>query len=775
MSRTGTTGHILRLATAGFLLQLIVLSLPEPSQADGISGFMEYNFSKTDSKARELDGSTAKTTGNALIQRYNLALDRTIYPNLHFSAGGNVAFSRSEFESETVTQTTSLTSKQSRFTPFANLRLNAGVTSAGLGYSRRQERTAASGAEPFTSITDNYSAQLGFRPHGLPTVDLFYMHLDSYDEERTLQDSSNNTIMFNTKYSLIKNMDLNYQAMFNNLQDRLRGQENSSLNQNARVAYNDTLFNDRVTLYSTYSLASQSAETVSNRAGEILTTLNGVPTYYKDEAATGATDTDSVLIGTLAENTLLGDRNIATAVTVLSEITTTNGQVTSITTDTEPKSIGMKLPTGSTVNVITLLTTSSLPTPMAGKEYLLRRFSWELYQSTDSTGREWRRVQALDGSHMLVETDAFYSTPQTTAYAIRFRFPQVTTDTATSFLKIVMTPQISIPLPTDPGTFSVAEVQASLSATAPAGRSSSSSMSGHYEFNGRVKIMDAPSLFYDMNFTLDHFNSNNGSSQRYFVTNSLSLAHQFNSTLSGNARVTREDSFDPGSSRSALLYSASLTATPIPALTSSLLFSGRNEEFDGQTADSYSLFLNTSAELYRGVNVLFNGGATTATSATGRQAQNALFMIATNLIPHRAANINMSIAGRQEWGTGGGVPDSESYKQDNEISMTLNPLKSVYLFGSFSLTTETGKKAATNRAMGGSWAPFRDGNLLYNISYNENATSESSQESRSLAQSLRWYFRSSSYFDLSYLISRNSSLTQKVDSYSLNASARFTF
>ena len=199
MNRTGISRHLLRLAAAGLLMQLAMLFLPEASSADGISGFMEYNFSRTESKARDVFGSSSRSAGDSLIQRYNLSLDRTIYPNLHFAAGGNMELTNSEFESETASQTSSLTSRRKRVSPFANLRLNAGVTSAGLGYSRRQETLSTSGTESFTSITDNYNFQLGFRPHGLPPVDIFFLHLDSYDEERTLQNTSNDSIAINSK------------------------------------------------------------------------------------------------------------------------------------------------------------------------------------------------------------------------------------------------------------------------------------------------------------------------------------------------------------------------------------------------------------------------------------------------------------------------------------------------------------------------------------------------------------------------------------------------
>ena len=770
MNRTGTTWYLSRLMAAGVLMQLTMLFLPETSRADGISGFMEYNFSRTESEAHDVFGSFSKSTGNSLIQRYNLSLDRTIYPNLHFAAGGNMELTKSEFESETAGQTSSLTSKQSRFSPFANLRLNAGVTSAGLGYSRRQETSSTSGTQSFTSITDNYNAQLGFRPHGLPTVDMFYMHLDSYDEERTLQNSSNDSIAFNTKYSLIKNLNLSYQVLFNRMTDRLRSQENSSLSQNARVAYNDTFMNDRVTIYSTYNIASQRTGIKAIGVGEIFVPVPIESAHYKAYSNENPILLNGDDLGSASEN--------------LANSKADDGLLIMNSDSSTPKSIGWKLPPRVTANTIDLISPSELSTEQAMRQYL-NNVNWQLFKAKNplvTEGQDWVEIETpieiFEVSKDDYLTDQVRTDPTKSnifVYRIRIRLPETALASETTFYKVVLNPEPFDRASGNPSSFTISEIQLFNAIPAPSGQLSTESISGHYELNGRVRILDAPSLFYDMNFTMDHFNADSGSSQRYFVTNSLSLAHRFNDTYSANARVTREDSFDPGSSRSAFLYSASLTATPIPALTSSLLFSGRNEEYEGQTSDSYSLFLNNSTELYRGVNVLFNGGVTTATSTTGRQSQNALFIFAANLIPHQAASVNMSVAGRQEWGTGGGLADSESYKQDNEISLSLNPVKSIYLFGSLSYTTETGKKALLTRTLGGSWAPFREGNLLYNISYNENAASTGSQESRSLAQSLRWYFRSSSYFDLSYLLSRNSSLTQEIDSYSINASMRFTF
>ncbi|WP_157698792.1 hypothetical protein [Geobacter sp. DSM 9736] len=739
--------HLIR----GILLQLMCLSLPRLVQADGISGFMEYSFSQSESKTEDAAGTSGKTAGTALMQRYNLSLDRTLYPHLTFSAGGNIELNRSDFEMETGSLSNSLASRQTRLSPFANLRFNNGIVSAGTGYSRRQEITRTAGAPSFTSINDTYNAQLGFRPQGLPAIDTFYTHIDLYDADRSFQNSANDSVTVTARYSLLKNLDLTYQVLFSNLQDKLRDQEITSLNQNARIAYNDTFWRSRVSLYSTYNISSQSTRIHAADLAQVMIPVVPVHGYFKiidtsvvssvDPLNSGALDLFDPLVSGSA-NTPIAFFNVAGL------------------PDTRTRNFGIELPPRSSVNVIRLLVDQDI-----SGQNIPAGFTWSLY--TSENGIDWTFERVVPGVFNKDFGDG--------TRGFEFRFPTITTPgSGRLFLKIVTTP-VSLPEPLagSPGVAAANVVR--LQAFAPASARENSSISGHYEMNSRVRIFDKPSVFYDLNFTLDHFNADTGSSQRYFVTNSLSLTHQFSSIYSTSGRITREDSFDPSAVRSAWVYSASLTAVPVPALTSSLLFSGRNEDSEGATTSSYSLFLNNTAELYRGINVFLNGGVSRGISAIDRRSDNAIFIAGANLVPHPKANINLSVSGKKEWSAGGGLPDTTSYKQDNEISFTLTPFRSAYLFGSLAVTTETDKKTQLIRTLGGSWAPFREGNLLYNISYNESAASQGSQETRSLVNSLRWYFRSSSYFDLSYLITRSSSTTQQIDSYSLNAAARFTF
>ena len=58
------------------------------ARAEGIHGNVELAVSFSDTETRAPDGTTIRTEGTDLSQRYRLTLDRGLYPNLLISAGG---------------------------------------------------------------------------------------------------------------------------------------------------------------------------------------------------------------------------------------------------------------------------------------------------------------------------------------------------------------------------------------------------------------------------------------------------------------------------------------------------------------------------------------------------------------------------------------------------------------------------------------------------------------------------------------------------------------
>ena len=761
-----SSGQHIRAIVCGLLVQLLTVALPVAARGEGINGFLEYTYMNSDSTLKDSTASESKSSSSGLLQRYNLSLDRTLYPSLRFTAGGNVELNKADTENSSGIGSSTMTSSGTKLFPYMNLTLNNAFSTAGIGYSRRQEKMETSGAPALTNINDNYNMQLSLRPAGLPTVDMFATRFNTYDGDRQFLNMVNDSLMINARYSLLKNLDVNYQWLYSGLQDKHNNLEVRSLANSARVSYSGRFFDNRVSVYSSYNIASQQTETEAKGNGEIPNQLLPRRSYFKISETLD--DPLKVVFDPNDPDARGGDR-LTVSVAGDANVNIGSQPLATGAEDDRPRSLGIEFDSAVRTNVVRVLLNGD-PINDLGRDNFYRNFTWEIYHSDD--GRNWTKVTGP----ITVSFDTFI-VQQALRYGFQLRFPNV----STRFLRVVTRPLgRTVQAPIGSGlvvtNIPVTKLDAFNFETAGAGVRSAGNLSGHYDLNTRIKLLERPSLYYDFNFTFDHSKSDAASAQRWNMANSLSLSHSFNEKYSVGARVSREDAPDGDGGRAANVYSASFTSRLLPTLSNSVVFSGRNETASGQSTSSYSLFLNNTAELYRGLNVSLNGGAARTFSSIGRQADDLVFLLGASLIPHQAVNINISVSGRKEWQTGGGQPDLEAYKQDNEFSVSLNPVKSIYLFGSLGVTTETERRMVMTRNFGGSWAPFRDGNLLLNIAYNESGTTdESSQETKSLVQSLRWYFRRASYLDVSYLIANSSSLSQNIDTYTLSASLRFTF
>ena len=121
-----------------------------------------------------------------------------------------------------------------------------------------------------------------------------------------------------------------------------------------------------------------------------------------------------------------------------------------------------------------------------------------------------------------------------------------------------------------------------------------------------------------------------------------------------------------------------------------------------------------------------------------------------------------------------GSPETSSSTQTGDLTVTFNPLPSIYLFGSYTINAQTNRKTQTARSIGGSWSPFRGGALLLNTSYRENIDNSGNKDS-AIVQSLRWNIRSGWFLDLSYLVSKDATATRTTNTQVFNTAMRLSF
>src|SRR3989337_3940770 len=79
-------------AKRSFFLTLSVLAyalvMRGSAMADGISGSVEFNYNALDAKTSDATGLSTESKQSSILERYNLNLERTIYPYLKLRAGG---------------------------------------------------------------------------------------------------------------------------------------------------------------------------------------------------------------------------------------------------------------------------------------------------------------------------------------------------------------------------------------------------------------------------------------------------------------------------------------------------------------------------------------------------------------------------------------------------------------------------------------------------------------------------------------------------------------
>ena len=749
------------------VLICLIVGAAAIASADGISGYAEYNYSLLDSESKDLSEIT-RSKSSVLNQRYNLTMDKDIFPTLRFFGGAS--FEKND--SDNAINGVDSSGSASRIYPTADLSYSNGAFNGGLGFTRRQESVKFNGVPSPTLFFDSYNGRFGWKPEGLPSLDVLYSTFNNYDENRTNQDSTNSSLTVSSRFKPLENLDLSYQANYTTLTNNLAEYESQSLNQNLRLAYSNIFFRDRISLSSSYNIATQDIKTANKGSGSIFLppSLRSIDQLFL--ATTDITSNPAI------SPSFAGFNNPSQTSSITGTVLLGSG-ITELRTN-----IGIKS-NFSAINSIRILVAISAPNHVVNNDdysdisdaLLLEdpiTSKIKIYQSSGQDGTNWTRILpvaitfgALTNPNNGILGDGF-----------EIRLPQSVS--AGTFIKVEMETVRSETL-SNPFiqkiTLANAEVYLQEVTPLQAGQSKSSSqLSGLYNLNLKAKLLNLPLLYYDFGFNLDHTNSDTQDLMyRYTLVNGLSLNHRFSQSLSTSARLAREDAVDPlASSRSSNTASISLSAQPLPTLTQSANYSFRQETDSDLTKKTHSLNLSNSAELYRGISFSLTAGGSLLTDTSGADQKSLTVTSGLNLLPHKTLSINLSISDSRAWTADANQPEESFSSQSGDLSINYNPLPNIYLFGSYVVNAQKGRKTQTAQSIGGSWSPFRGGALLLNTSYRENIDSSGNKD-RTGVQSVRWNIRSGWFLDVSYLITTNTSLSRKTDSQAFSTSLRMSF
>jgi len=741
-----------------FLLPLLILLLARgTAHADIVSGSAELLGQTGDNKTTDAAGLTSESRSKYFMQRYNLYYNKLLFPLVNLNAG--MRLKKEAFTSET--EDGASRTDTTLVMPAVSLMFMNRFVYAGIGYDERDETVESAGSSS-TTFRKTKNASLGFKPEGLPTLDLQYVGQSRYDKDRTSLDQDDNMFSLGSLYRPTKSVQFNYNAVYNDVKYHLTLGETESLIQSGKVGFTDRFFDDRVALSAGYLITGQTIQTTTGGSGGGTVRIQRFPVA----GLSGINDTP--LLSVLDVNQALIDGNL----TVSSGINI--GQLPSLTGDTKQRNAGLDFGVETEVSALFVWVDRALSAVVA------ESFVWDIYTSEDN--QNWSLFQTVFPA---------------TFGQFENRFELAFSGVKTRYIKVVTRP-LSVAVVPPPGedmsNIVISELQAFLDQPVDqvAGPTTTTVLrSETINLNGRAHIIrsDRHSLLYDLYYqkqTSDQ--TGQAASHSSTLTNALIGSERFSKVFTGSAKIMVQNSEDAGGSRLTYYdYEASLMAasSSLPKISHNLVLTAKREEWDETTTakDTGSFYVSNTAEVYSGINAYLNGGesiALTETGTTVTRTNNTLVGFGADIVPHRAltmgVNYDWSESEQQESGADATTGASTGRRTSAGANAAYNPVSSLYLYGSIQRLEEAGKPGITYGSLSGSWsAQQRGGSLEIRLSYAENVQTETRTRTRGYGPYAKWKMNAKAYLEASYLITTIDSPSGQSEARTVNTGLKVMF
>ncbi|MBP2682800.1 MAG: hypothetical protein H6Q79_839 [Deltaproteobacteria bacterium] len=724
-----------RIAAVALLALPALLAVPGilvlESPAEGLTGYLEFDYSINDTNIMAAGSRTVRTKSDSFLQLYNLTLQKKLYPNLEFLASGTFQNRDTSFDVEGVKNDATTTTRR----PYLNLNLRTPLYYAEVLASRNEEKVKTPGLS-LTTVRDTFIPTLYWRPDGFPDLKLQYLWDHVYDKEGLTVDTVTNTFQVTSNYLPVENLRLYYQGTLRNTDLRLNDTTAEETNNNVRVNYSNSWWQRRITFALDYNYNGQVIDTTTAGAGELefpVFTLAGL---------SALSDTPDNVV--LASNPALIDGNNAASTGINLGLATPGG-------DNRLRNMGLDFGSGTEANALYVSVDRDVA-QVAGA------FIWRIYTSGDN--QNWTLRQTV--------SPAIYS-PTFNRFEIRFA------NVNDRYVKVVTAPlSPAVPFASAYPTILVTELQAVVRrpASEVAGKLTSTFQNGTVDF--RAVLMEALALTYEFSYVFTQRDPDPGK-LLYIVTNGLSFSRQFDRVFSGAGRISFETGEEQQGSYEALKYTASLTAVPFPTLYHSLLFSGQDQTVAGRRITNNSIFLYNIAKFYEGIDGNLSAGIIFQEDDTGLKNTGTQVNAGVTFVPNQKVNLTLFYNGSTNVTSGGILQgETENYTRAGEADLAITPASTVYLFGSYRIEQSTTAASRDILNFTVNWAPFPDGTLHVYFFYNETIRSDDFKD-RSIIPSLRWYFTPRSYLDLSYQNLKTESPTLSTASNIYSGTVRITF
>ena len=759
---------------------------PRPASADGlleaVSGDVETRYSLLSTRTRDASGTSTRTEISSYGARANLRVNYNLLPKLNLNAGLSYETDLSDPSGDEAGADTEVT----RFRPSVWLTLRDPVLGGALGYDLRDETVKTSGLPDIGLTRETYAGNLHWRPADLPSTQLRYTRTTTRDDPRASVDTTEDYLFLKEEY-LYRGLRASYTGTYLRAEDAIRDVESSQWSHEGNLLYETTFLDGRVS--------------VATNDRILVIQLDNVPRLPVPPVAGLSGLDDTPLDGPpLAPNPALVDGDLTTSAGVNIGYPGPGG-------DFARRNVGLDFLTPVEVNRLHVWVEGFGPENLPAD--IATSFSWDVYTSRDNL------------------TWTFHATVPAVFGPFDRRFDIRVPAVRTRYIKVVTRPLpggvIGATNSSLYRTIFVTELQGFVERDA---REDGTQTVQNYNLDVKVVLLRVPFLYYRLNASYYRFDSGAEADvqTRYNMAHGLFLTHRLTPILSTSASTSFEIGREADATRTAVLYYASLAATPLRTLTNTLTVSGSAQWLGGATATSNSVVLYNVAQLYRGIDASLNLGAVFTTEEQGAgprvtapspgsggpagpprprppnpgsllddPASGALVVrqevddgdgtvvrrdlyvnLGTGITPHPSLTLTGYYLGKLSHVSGGpgGSRDTTEHRLDLGLSFT--PFRTLALSAAVSVEAETDRDTTVRQNYGLSWAPFPDGRLQFSFYYAENYFPE---HSRTIQPTLRWYFGAArrSYLEASYQFHTTESDSLETESHLFSAGLRIFF
>jgi len=715
-----------------FFLLFFFVCLGDLAFADGINGNLEFFYANFDSTTKNETGDTTRITSSSYRQKYNLRLNKGIFPNLRLGAG--TLFDKTVTSSKTNETESDIT--DTLLSPFVTLDLTTPLYRAGVRYNWKEDKNKVSGSPSVSIISEDYRTILGWRPEGFPSMDVRFDRTKNFDKNRSFLDTIEDFYSLDLRYDAIEGLDIRYKPRYRELMDNVNASEEQTLIHDGEARYSNQFFNQRLYLYTGYHFTQTQTKLFSQGA----TNETSLPlSPFSSLSSIDDTPED----GALGSNPALIDGNLTASAGINIGLPPLGG-------DDRPRNMGLEFAVATEIDTLYLWVDRDLPDDIADS------FAWGIYVSTDN--ENWTLVQTLASAPF---------------GAFQNRFELQFSTISARFIKVVTQPlQPTVSGASEFPDIFVTELQAFVRTTVASGGEKFTRTFQTYELNGRLKIFDTPLLYYDSSFFFSR--SDPSASERLNLSNGFSLSHRFSRIFSGNARIFREDAEEEEERTVSYNYSTTITATPLDTLNTSFSYSGFNGETEEGSYSQNSFFLYATALLYRGISMNFSGGLSFNQQATGKKNENTKLNLGATIAPNSKLTMNVTISDNKTKTSGGNEPDMSASTKRGDFQLSYSPFRTLFLSAGFEVIDDE-NRTRTTQDYGLNWSPFPEGDLQFFFRYAETLRPEDDQKSRITGPSVIWQISQYFKLDVSYSIIESETVSQETDSNTFKAILKANF